>query len=117
MPVHTSSDIRTGVIRHWLMGDSRDVIASKFLISAGAVTNIVNEWRNNIGRYIADDLRELSLSLKKAQLSPLECATGLRMEKMMQRFGIKEEQFEYFMSEIYNKCQVLEIAPKQIGET
>lgn len=116
MPVHISSDIRTGVIRHWLMGDSRDYIASKFLISAGAVTNIVNEWRNNIGSYIADDLRELSLSLKKAQLSPLECATGLRMEKMMQRFGIKEEQFEYFMSEIYNKCQVLEIAPKQIGE-
>jgi hypothetical protein len=116
MPVHISSDIRIGVIRHWLMGYSRDDIASKFLISTGAVTNIVNEWRNNIGSYIADDLRELSLSLKKAQLSPIECATSLRIERMMQKFGIKEEQFEYFMSEIYNKCQVLEIAPEQIGE-
>jgi len=34
----------------------------------------------------------------------------------MQRFGINEEQFEYFMTEIYNKCQRLEISPEQIGE-
>jgi hypothetical protein len=34
----------------------------------------------------------------------------------IQRFGIKEEQFEYFMSEIYNKCHLLEIAPEQIGK-
>jgi hypothetical protein len=98
------------------MGDSRDEIASKFLISTGAVTNIVNEWRNNVGSVVADDLRELSLSLKKAQISPLECGTGLRIGKMMQRFGINEERFEYFMTEIYNKCQLLEIAPEQIGK-
>ncbi len=98
------------------MGNSRDEIASKFLISTGAVSNIVNEWRNNLGSYIADDLRELSLSLNKAQISPLECASGLRIGKMMQRFGINEEQFEYFMSEIYNKCQLLEIASEQIGK-
>lgn len=116
MPVYISSDIRAGVIRHWLIGDTRDQIASRFAISTGAVTNIVNEWRNNLGSFVADDLRELSLSLKKAQISPLECATSLRIGKMMQRFGINEEQFEYFMSEIYNKCQVLGIAPEQIGE-
>lgn len=98
------------------MGESRDQIASKFVISSGAVSNIVNVWRNNIGSFVADDLRELSLSLKKSKISPLECATGIRIEKMMQKFGINEEQFEYFMSEIYNKCQILEIPPKQIGE-
>jgi hypothetical protein len=116
MPVHISPDIRSGVIRYWLKGYSRDEIASKFNISTGAVTNIVNEWRNNLGSLVADDLRELSLSLKKAQISPLECATGLRIGKMMQKFGINEEQFEYFMTEIYTKCQILEIAPEQIGE-
>lgn len=116
MPVHISPEIRSGVIRYWLKGYSRDEIASKFNISTGAVTNIVNEWRNNIGSLVADDLRELSLSLKKAQISPLECATGFRIGKMMQKFGINEEQFEYFMTEIYTKCQILEIAPEQIGE-
>ena len=116
MPVHLPSDIKSGVIRYWLNGYSRQEIASKFNISTGAVTNIVNGWRNNLGSLIADDLRELSLSLKKAQMSPLECATGLRIEKMMQKFGINQEQFEFFMTEIYTKCQILEIAPEQIGE-
>jgi hypothetical protein len=116
MPVHISQDIRYGIIRHWLMGESRDQIASQLGISKGTVSNVVNEWRNNLGSYIADDLRELSLSLKKAQLSPLECASGLRIENMMHKFGIDEDQIEYFMSEIYRKCQMLEISPKQIGE-
>jgi hypothetical protein len=35
---------------------------------------------------------------------------------MMQRFGINEEQFEYFMTELYNKCQILDVGPNQIGE-
>lgn len=82
LPVHISSNIRAGVIRYWLKGNSRDEIASRFVISTGAVTNIVNEWRNNLGSFIADDLRELSLSLKKAQMSPIECASGLRIGKM-----------------------------------
>ena len=64
---------------------------------------------------IADDLRELSLSLKKSQITPMDCAIGFRLANMMKRFGIKEEHFEYFMTEIYNNCQLLDISPDQIG--
>jgi hypothetical protein len=116
LPAHTPNDIRLGAIHYWLKGISRDDIATIFNISSGGVTNIINEWRNNIGSFIIDDLRQLSLSLKKVGITPIECATGFRIAKMMQRFGINEEQFEYFMTEIYNKCQILEFSPNQIGE-
>jgi hypothetical protein len=116
LPVHISNDIRLGVIHYWLKGNSRDDIATKFNISSGGVTNIISEWRNNLGSFIVDDLRQLSLSLKKGGITPIECAIGFRIAKMMQRFGINEEQFEYFMAEIYNKCQILEFSPNQIGE-
>jgi hypothetical protein len=116
LPVHISNDIRLGVIHYWLKGISRDDIATKFNISGGGVTNIISEWRNNLGSFIVDDLRQLSLSLKKGGITPIECAIGFRIGKMMQRFGINEEQFEYFMTEIYNKCQILEFSPNQIGE-
>ena len=66
MPVHLSPDIRSGVVRYWLNGYSRDEIASKFIISTGAVTNIINEWRNNMGACVAED-RELSISFKKSK--------------------------------------------------
>jgi DNA repair ATPase RecN len=39
---------------------------------------------------------------------------GFRVAKIMQRFGITEEQFEKFMTDIYNRCQRLEVSPDQI---
>ena len=114
MPVYIPSDIRLGVIYEWLRGNSRDKIATKYLVSTGAVTNIINEWRNNIGAYIAEDLRELSLSLKKANITPVQCSTGFRVAKIMERLGITEDQFEFFMSDVYDRCQKLELGPDQI---
>ena len=80
------------------------------------VTNIIKAWRNQLGSFEADSLRELSLSLRKACISPIECSEGFRVVKMMQRFGINDEQFEMFLSEIYNKCKLWDLAPDQIGK-
>ena len=114
MPSATGIDVKSGVIYEWLRGNSRDKIAEIYNISTGGVTNIINEWRNNIGAYIAEDLRELSLSLKKASLTPIQCSIGFRVTKIMQRLGITEDQFDFFMSDIYDRCQKLELGPDQI---
>ena len=114
MPIGTGNNIKSGVIYEWLAGTSRDKIAEIYNISTGGVSNIINEWRIRVGGYIADDLRELSLSLKKATLTPLQCSMGFRVAKIMQRLGIIEEQFESFMADIYNRCQRLEVGPDQI---
>jgi hypothetical protein len=114
LPVYIPSDIRLGIVYEWLRGNSRDKIAALYSISTGGVTNIINEWRNNIGAYIAEDLRELSISLKKANITPIQCSTGFRVAKIMERLGITEDQFESFMSDVYNRCQKLELGPDQI---
>ena len=114
MPSATGSDVKSGVIYEWLRGNSRDKIAEIYNISTGGVTNIINEWRNNIGAYIAEDLRELSVSLKKANITPIQCSIGFRVAKIMQRLGITEDQFEFFMSDVYDRCQKLELGPDQI---
>jgi len=114
MPTGTGTDIKAGVVYEWLAGTPRDKIAQIYNISTGGVSNIINEWRIGIGGYIADDLRELSLSLKKAKLTPIQCSMGFRVAKIMQRLGITEEQFESFMADIYNRCQRLEVGPDQI---
>lgn len=114
MPFRTGDDVKSGVIYEWLQGSSRDKIAAIYNISTGAVTNIKNEWRNKIGAYIAEDLRELSVSLKKANITPVQCSTGFRVAKIMERLGIAEDQFESFMSDVYDRCQKLELGPDQI---
>jgi hypothetical protein len=114
MPFGTGYDVKSGVIYEWLRGSSRDKNAGIYNISTGGVTNIINEWRNNIGAYIAEDLRELSLSFKKANVTPVQCSVGFRVAKIMQRLGITEEQFESFLSDIYDRCQKLQLGPDQI---
>jgi hypothetical protein len=47
------------VIQQWLAGIQRDKIAVDNGLSAGAVTNTVNEWRSALGFYAADALREM----------------------------------------------------------
>ena len=39
---------------------------------------------------------------------------GFRVVKIMQRLGITEEQFESFMTDIYDRCRRLEVGPDQI---
>ena len=114
MPFGIGENVKSGVIYEWLRGSSRDKIAGIYKISTGGVTNIVNEWRNNIGGYIAKELREFSISLKKANITPIQCSTGFRVAKIMQRLGITEDQFESFMSNVYDRCQKLELRPDQI---
>ena len=114
MPFGIGEDVKLGIIYEWLRGSSRDKIAAIYNISTGGVTNIINEWRNNIGAYIAEDLRELSISLKKANITPIQCSIGFRVAKIMQRLGITEDQFESFMSDVYDRCRTLELGPDQI---
>jgi hypothetical protein len=105
MPFGIGENVKSGVIYEWLRGSSRDKIAGIYKISTGGVTNIVNEWRNNIGGYIAKELREFSISLKKANITPIQTSA---------KIGITEDQFESFMSNVYDRCQKLELRPDQI---
>ena len=116
MPLGIPFHIKEGVIYEWLAGTARDKIAENYNVSTGGVTNIVNEWQSGLGKLIADDLRQLSLSLKKIKITPIQCSMGFRVAKIMQRLGITQDQFESFMSDIYNRCQKLGIGPDQIEE-
>ena len=53
-------------------------------------------------------------ALKKANITPVQCSTGFRVAKIMQRLGITEDQFESFMSDVYDRCQKLQLGPDQI---
>lgn len=52
------------MIQQWLQGRTRNDIASQNGIISGAVTNIVKDWRYNLGFALADELRELAIALR-----------------------------------------------------
>ena len=115
MPASIPNNIKNHVIHEWTKGESRDQIATGNNISTGAVSNIIHKWKNDLDEYDIDSLRQLSTSLKKLNKTPKQCSVGLRTTKMMQKLGVNEDGFGYFMNEIYKRCELLEISPDQIG--
>lgn len=115
MPTKLPEITKSQVIQQWLSGDQRDKIAADNGLSAGAVTNIINEWRQALGFSAAEQLRDLVVALKKIGLTPTQCATGFRVRMLMNRLGIEEDDIQSFLSDIYNHCKNLGITPESIA--
>lgn len=115
MPSRLAENTKSQVIQLWLKGIQRDRISADTGLSAGAVTNIVYEWKERLGFAVADELRELAVTLMKIGITPVQCANGFRAATMMNRLGVKEEDFETFMSETYNRCGNLGLTPESIA--
>ena len=73
MPARLPDGIRFVVIQQWLEGKPRNDIAAGNGLSDGAVTNIVNEWKHNLGFSLADDLRELAVTMRRVGVTASQC--------------------------------------------
>jgi hypothetical protein len=103
------------VIQQWLRGMQRDVIARNNGLSAGTVTNTVNQWRRGLGVPTADELRELATSFRKVGITPAGCALGFRVGMIMVKLGVKEDEFESFISDVYNRCNNLGLSSENVA--
>ncbi len=114
MRLPTPEHIKSGVIDTWLMGKTRDNIASEFNVSTCTVSNIIEQWENMIGVYDAQNLRELGLTLKKAGLTPSKCVDGLRITNIINQLGIDKDHLFDFVNKIYNKSIKERLEPADI---
>ncbi len=115
MPAKLPGAIKSLVIQQWLQGKPRNDIAAENAVSSGAVTNMVNEWRHNLGFAVADDLRELAATMKKIGISAAQCALGFRIATIMLNIGVKEDSFESFIIDVYNRCKEIGLSPEIIS--
>ena len=115
MPLRIPGDVRAAVIRDWLNGKPRDTIARDNSLSAGSVTNIINDWRNDLTHPVADALRELGIMLRKSRITASQCALGFRLASIMTDLGVNEDAFRVFISEIYNHCKNIGLQPEFIA--
>jgi hypothetical protein len=98
-----------------LEGKLRNDIAAENGLSDGAVTNIVNEWKHNLGFSLANDLRELAVTMKRVGVTAPQCAVGFRVAMIMLNMGVKEDDFESYILDIYNRCKNVGLKPENIA--
>jgi hypothetical protein len=115
MPAKLPNAIKSGVIQQWLQGRPRNDIAAENGLSSGAVTNMVNEWRHNLGFAAADELRELAVTMKKVGITAAQCALGFRSATLMLKIGVDEGSFESFILDVYNHCKDIGLSPENIS--
>jgi uncharacterized protein YjiS (DUF1127 family) len=115
MPQKIPREVRASVIRDWLSGKPRDAIAHDNMVSAGAVTYIINEFRNDLGVSEADALRELGIMFSKLGITAPQCATGFRLASILKDLGVDEDNFGNFVSQIYNQCKDIGLQPECIA--
>jgi hypothetical protein len=109
MPAAIPETIKSKVISQWLRGLSRDTIAQDNNISAGAVSNITNEWRIALGKPEADAFRELAKALNIASITPAQCAIGFRTMTLLSKQNIDEDVAAQLIIETYKKCKEFEV--------
>jgi hypothetical protein len=114
LPTKHPESIKSAVIQQWLEGKSRDLIAADTGLSTGAATNIIDEWRQNLGIPLANDLRELAITLKKIGISANQCALGFRIAIILIKCGVGDNEFLSFISQIYDNCKKLDLSPEKI---
>jgi hypothetical protein len=115
MPQKIPREVRASVIRDWLSGKPRDTIAHDNMVSAGAVTYIINEFRNHLAVSDADALRELGIMFSKLGITAPQCATGFRLASILKDLGVDEDNFGNFVSQIYNQCKDIGLQPECIA--
>jgi len=59
--------------------------------------------------------KRVGCSFEKIDITPAQCASGCRVEKIMINLGVKENGFESYILEIYNRCKDLGLTPENIA--
>lgn len=89
-----STTKKLSIVKQYLSGLSYDEIATKSVVSKGTVANIVTELKAGKFPEAAEavehieQLRELSLDLKRFKLTPGQCATGLILITRINECGL-----------------------------
>jgi hypothetical protein len=115
MRLPTPEHIKSGIVDAWMMGKTRDKIASEFNISTGSVSNILEQWQNRIGVFDANNIRELALALKNAAISPVQCVDGLRITNITNQLGIDKNHLFDFLKKLYNECKEQRLPPAGVA--
>ncbi len=104
------SYLESCIIQNWLQGKTRDEIAQAFGTSQGTVSNIIAKFRNELGNYVVDALRELGKELRRQNMTADNCAIGFRVSKIMEKLKMPEaKKFEEFLTTIFEFSQKMDI--------
>lgn len=93
------------VIKEWLKGNHRDRIAVQTGLSSGTVSNIIREGGDRLGNYEVEEMREFSVTCRKADITPSQCVQAFRAIELQRKMGFDDEDLPFFTRRFYLSCK------------
>ena len=90
-PITRDPSIIALVIQDYLNGISRDQTAKRRRISAGSVSNIISNWKQQMQNSNVEEIRSFSKIVFKSNISVYQCARGYRMERILNNLGVYDD--------------------------
>jgi hypothetical protein len=84
--------IRRDVIRKWLLGLKRDVIAKETNIGTGTVSEIISQYSSKDSE--VDLIRQVALEIRGLKTNVFAFSQALRLKNILNELGLKEEKIE-----------------------
>ena len=53
--------------------------------------------------------------MKKVGITAAQCALGFRAAMILNKIGVKEDDIEYFISDVYNRCKNIGLSAENIA--
>jgi|SRR5215831_11104727 len=113
--VKCSTESQEAIIKGWLMGKTREEIANENFVSTGSVSNIIKGWKTELGTLAADEVREFVITLRRAGMTPLQCARGFRILSILNDLGFFEDNIEIFALRMFRTCKNIGLQPDKIA--
>jgi hypothetical protein len=94
-PIASDPSIKFLVIQDYLNGKSRDQTAKRRGISAGSVSNIRKNWKQEIQGSNVEEIRRFSKTVCNSGISIYQCARGYRVERILNNLGVYDDDYDY----------------------
>jgi hypothetical protein len=111
-----TKELKDKVIRNYLRGEWKNENARITGLGAGTVTNIIQEFDNKLGEYEPEAIRELSVQLRKAGMSPNDCVKGSQIINEMSDLGIDKDKCLTVIETIQTRSIEKGVPPEKSAE-
>jgi DNA repair exonuclease SbcCD ATPase subunit len=97
-------EIKKKVIREWIQGIRRDIMAKNNDVGDGTITNIIKDASLQEEYHDMELFRHLAVILKENGLEPVALGFAIRLLRIMEDNGINENQVEPIISDFATYC-------------
>jgi len=114
LPKIISPETKEQVRKNHLSGFTRDENASNTGISAGAVTTILSQFSNDIGKVNYESITRYSRTLRENDMSLSDSIKGFHFINLIKRINIESDKLQEFITEVYLPYKDSKLTPSEL---